>query len=363
MKVLAILVNFHCSELIHGAVESLLAQDYPDLQIHVVDNSQDATEAQKLSSLLPSGIRLTISDRNLGFGAACNLAFADSESPLILLLNPDARLFPGALNTMVGTLSADSGLGAVGPMTYWDLARQWMLPPSTFPSRKNHFLGLMGSRLQWLNKYLLNRFRKRSISYWQAENLVSVDALSGGLVLLRRTAVENSGGLFDPRFFMYWEDSDLMQRLQDSGWRLATNPEARAVHLYEHSGKKGQMISAGWPIYEAKHFSSPFWKALQKACTCFRVNQDPENFIDIFYQKDKTAFEIKVPREFQKQWLLEYSPSPSFFPAIGRIGTGEIASLTHELAQRFSVGVYYLRIGGLENTKKIVSYRLRSLRQ
>lgn len=72
---------------------------------------------------------------NLGFGRACNLAFDASDSELVLLLNPDARLLPGALDTMRFLTAERPDLAAVGPRVHWDDSKRFMMPLSTFPSR------------------------------------------------------------------------------------------------------------------------------------------------------------------------------------------------------------------------------------
>ena len=74
----SIVVNYHCAALTGRAVNSLLS-DMPDGRIVVVDNSVDAVEVATLKAKLPDPqVRLVISPRNVGFGAACNLAWTQA---------------------------------------------------------------------------------------------------------------------------------------------------------------------------------------------------------------------------------------------------------------------------------------------
>lgn len=119
MNCLAILVNFHCAELIVGAAHSLAVDPQCDA-IHVVDNSESEQEAAWLRQNLPQHAKLIVSETNLGFGGACNLALQGTCPDSVLLLNPDARLHEGALGRLKDVLVNQKEVGAVGPRVFWD---------------------------------------------------------------------------------------------------------------------------------------------------------------------------------------------------------------------------------------------------
>ena len=344
MRCQAILVNYHGAQLICDAAESLAGDPECD-EIHVVDNSVGADQAAWLREHLRTGVRLTVSPENLGFARACNLAFADSDADCVLLLNPDARLLPGALRRLKETLSAQPEVGAVGPRVFWDVERQFLLPPSTYPSRMGFALDRLGECWPALAAHRADRFRRRSLREWQQTEPFRVNALSGGHVLLRRSALLQAGGLFDPRFFMYWEDSDLMRRLQDAGQQLLLDPRAEAVHLYEHSPGKDGLISQGWPAFAQKYFASAWWSLLARMAARYAKDQGVADFAVIDSSASDDCIEIHVPAELRSAWLLEFSPSPRFVPSIGRLGCGEYARLPRALAARFKGREYYLRLG------------------
>jgi len=343
MKCLAILVNYRCAGQLVDAARSL-ADDPACDRIDVVDNSEDTAEADWLRAHLPVGVQLSVSERNLGFASACNLAFAADDSDCVLLLNPDARLLPGALARLKETLAENPRLGGVGPRVFWDDECRFLLPPTTFPSPGSYLWDRLALHFPALGEWRAARFRARALHEWRAASPLRVNALSGGHVLLRRVAVEAAGGLFDPAFFMYWEDSDLMCRLASADFALCLEPRARAIHHYAHSPGKDALIGRGWAAYAAKHFSTRGWRLFERSLRRLPVPA-PAPADPVILRDAGQAIEIVVPEALWTGWVLEYSPAPSFVPAIGHFGTGPVARLPAMLAARFSGRDFFLRLG------------------
>jgi hypothetical protein len=68
-------------------------------------------------------------------------------------------------------------------------------------------------------------------------------------LLLRRAAVLEAGGLFDPAFFMFFEDTDLGQRLRRAGWQLRVAPQAQAWHGWRNRPEKAAMMASAERSY------------------------------------------------------------------------------------------------------------------
>lgn len=131
--VATIIVNFFCADLTAGAVASVLT-DTPGAHVIVVDNSESPAEAELLKALLDGRAQLLVNKRNTGFGAACNLGFAATDTDLVMLLNPDARALPGCIPILAAALHAHPELGAVSPMQWWEPSGRWLLPPAWLPT-------------------------------------------------------------------------------------------------------------------------------------------------------------------------------------------------------------------------------------
>lgn len=107
----AIIVNYHTSELIKKTIFSLQAQKVP-LEIIVIDNSQSDFELAELKKI--KNITVKSKNLNLGFAKACNFGLTCATGDYILLLNPDAYLFPEALGYLFDFLINTPKAAAVG---------------------------------------------------------------------------------------------------------------------------------------------------------------------------------------------------------------------------------------------------------
>jgi N-acetylglucosaminyl-diphospho-decaprenol L-rhamnosyltransferase len=93
--------------------------------------------------------------------------------------------------------------------------------------------------------------------------------LSGSCLLLRREAFDSVDG-FDPRYFMYFEDVDLGDRIGRAGWQNVYVPTAEVIHLGGHATSKAseKMLAAHHASayrYLADRHQGPEWKPLLAA--------------------------------------------------------------------------------------------------
>lgn len=340
MKCCAILVNYHGATDTAAAVRSALT-DFPSLEVVVVDNSMDATEHAKLKQLLPAGARLFAAPQNLGFGRACNLAFSMTAADFIFLINPDVRIMPGCTSALLDALEKDEQLGAVAPIQFLDDACHWRLPPSWFPTALRAWATDTALRDRISAKRLSYALRAEALRYWTAQQPVTQRALSGGAALVRRTAIDAYDYLFDPRFFMYFEDSDLCQRIKQGGRRLAMVPQAVVVHRWRNQPHKAAMMADGAAIYFDKHggATSYWW---QKAIA---VAKQPVLTPLLGAAQLFPECGLDIPPAWQDGWVLELSPSPLISPSIGLLGAGAKVGFPDETLAHFEGDPVFGRLG------------------
>lgn len=248
-----IIVNYRdCAETI-AAAESLMPWALGTLWL--VDNSGMPDEAAALRAYATARpwVQVLVPAKNLGFGGGCNLAFARSAASFVLLLNPDARIGAADVRRLVAVMAADARLGAVSPKMFWDTARRFVIPPS-FRQTPAMELGLaLAQRFPAAARSLALRHVRRLRIAMGGTQLLATPFLTGAVLLLRREAVIAAGGLFDPEFFMFFEDTDLSTRLRRAGHRLAVDPVATAVHTYRHKATKWPLMAESRHRYFGKH--------------------------------------------------------------------------------------------------------------
>lgn len=338
-----ILVNYLTARHTLDAVASVAAQQVIDKpEIIVVDNSVNDSEHALLNAKLPGEVTHIRNPENTGFASACNLAFAQSSGEFILLLNPDARLLPGALSKLADSLANHPDAGAVGPRVYWDDGCQFLIPPSIYPSLSGFFREAVSRAIPRLSAYPSLHVRKKALRAWTCTTAIPVEALSGGHMLIRREAILRSGGLFDPRFFLYWEDTDLMRRLKKRGYRLYLEPGAGCLHYYEHSHTKDELIAQGWPAYQQKHLHSDKRFQLINALNTRLPHAKVPHIESILANQEKLIF--PVPVELRNAWLLEIGASPQLIPAVGCFGSGSAAEVDASLFRRLHEKTYFARL-------------------
>jgi N-acetylglucosaminyl-diphospho-decaprenol L-rhamnosyltransferase len=215
-----VIVAYNSRETLRACVEPLV--QLPWVSVTVVDNASPDDSAAVVADL---PIRTIRAPKNGGFAYGCNLGIAAGAAEFVLLLNPDARLESASLRTLVRALRADPALGSVGPRTLGD-GGQLHWTQHRFPRLRSTYgqaLGLnhVAPLASWADEEI-----KESAAY---ERPGMPDWLSGGCVLLRRTALDQVGGL-DEGFFLYSEETDLFRRLSGRGWRARFDPQATAYH-------------------------------------------------------------------------------------------------------------------------------------
>ncbi len=196
------------------------------LSAWVVVNNGDSEEACVLGESL--GARCLRPGRNLGFGAAHNLALrslAAVPGPYHLILNPDIELETGALAELAEVMDAMPDVGLLMPrVLYTDGSTQYLckLLPTPLDLVLRRFAG---GPLRWL---FVGRMTRYDMKHFDYSRPAYVPVLSGCFMLTRRLVLESIGG-FDERFFLYMEDVDLCRRIGDIS-RLLFWPRTTVIH-------------------------------------------------------------------------------------------------------------------------------------
>jgi N-acetylglucosaminyl-diphospho-decaprenol L-rhamnosyltransferase len=207
--------------------------DGPDI---VVDNASRDGSADFLSANYPH-LKLIRSPKNVGFGRANNLALPVS-SKYLLLLNTDAFVPEDAFSRTIEFMEAHPRCGVLGVRL---VGRDGDLQPSCryFPTPLNTFLTRTGLARMFPGVRLVDDMQ------WDHASVRSCDWVPGCFYLLRRELVEQVG-LFDPLYFLYFEEVDHCRASKAMGWDVVYFPDVSVVHIGGESARSlGELSSGG----------------------------------------------------------------------------------------------------------------------
>ena len=226
------------------------------LQIIVVDNASRDGSAAFLRTKYPD-IELIENSVNVGFGRANNQAISRATGRYILLLNTDAFVAPDTLSKTIEYMDGHLRYGVLGVKL---VGPDGSLQPCCryFPTPWNVFLKSTGLEILSPNTRLVDDMS------WGHDSVRECDWVPGCFYLIRRQVIEHVG-LFDPIYFVYYEEVDHCRRVRDAGWRVVYFPFTQVVHIGGESAQSagsltdsGRQVSAlqieSELLYFRKHF-------------------------------------------------------------------------------------------------------------
>jgi len=204
-------------------------------EIIVVDNASADGSAEMVECEFPEAT-LIRAGSNLGFARANNLAFERATGSLLALVNSDALVHPGCLETLAQFLADHPDVGLVGPRVIGAdgrLQRTCRRLPTVWNTlcRSLALDRLLPSSRIFAGYELPDEAHDRRID---------AEVLSGCFCVARAEAVAVVGPL-DGQFFFYGEDIDWCKRFRTAGWKLMFVPEATATHFGGGSTSKAPL--------------------------------------------------------------------------------------------------------------------------
>ncbi|CCH34852.1 glycosyltransferase family 2 protein [Actinosynnema sp. NPDC047251] len=257
-------VTYSPGETLDGFLTTLAAATTRPVTVVLADNGSTDGVPERAAAehdhvtFLPTG-------GNLGYGAGANRGVASLPDDVgwVVVANPDLSWGPGSLDLLLDAAKRWPRGGAFGPLirepngAVYPSARQ--LPALGRGLGHAVFAKIWPSN-PWTTEY---RQEKASIQERTA------GWLSGSCLLLRREAFDSVDG-FDPRYFMYFEDVDLGDRIGRAGWLNVYVPEAEVTHIGGHSTARAssRMLAAHHSSayrYLADRHQGPLWAPLRFA--------------------------------------------------------------------------------------------------
>jgi GT2 family glycosyltransferase len=224
MQLTVIIVSYNAKAYLGKCLRALYEQTtLRPLEVIVVDNASTDGSLAMLARDFPE-VKAIASVDNIGFSGANNIAMREATGDFYLLLNNDAVVTPGAVDTMLRIMQEKPDVGALGPLlrnedgsvqlSYGSMISLHTEAIQRFLTRGN----ARGNPL--VRRLVENRSKKEAYPDW----------VSGACMMLRAEILEKVG-LFDDCFFMYSEEVDLCERIRRAGYRVFYTPETEVIHV------------------------------------------------------------------------------------------------------------------------------------
>lgn len=241
--VFVIILNWNLKDDTIACVESVLASSYSPYQVVVVDNASTDGSVSDILAHFGEKVDLIVNETNVGFAAGVNVGIRyalDKGADWILLLNNDtiiasdmvAQLIKAAVSTQ------ESRVGILSPIIYYydQPNKVWRIG-------------------DWHPRWSPIPIRIPSVVLRIKQKPFFVDYVTGCGMLIQKE-VFHKVGLFDPNYFMYYEDADFCLRARKAGFSLLCVPTAKMWHKVSKSTYK----NIGYQQYLRTRYRVQFYK-------------------------------------------------------------------------------------------------------
>jgi GT2 family glycosyltransferase len=351
------IVHWNVPELLAECVASLLREVETlrarglRVEVRILDSLSRPEVRERVARETPPGIEWIWSDENLGYPRAANALYAAADAPLVLVSNPDIVYLPGSLSALLAAI-ADGTVAVAGPATWWDRECRLRINPG-FPEdperiEADHRAARYG---RWAEHAL--DWQRRMVAAAYAERPTDVPLLPGHVILVRKTLIDAVGGLFDPGTFLYYDDTDLCERLRanrganQGGGRVLYVPQSEVVHLFNQSRRDDvpEHMAYAQRHYLTKHFGADeaarligLLAAAQPAADAFAA----WNVVDLGPAERPASFRWQAPSDGGAS-VFALGINPQIVPAALAVLGEPCFALAERFWGQLTPGPYYAR--------------------
>ena len=222
----------------------------------IVTDSATITETREMMAASYPSIKFLTDPANIGFGRSVNRALRKAKGTFIFMMNADFVIpEPHQLDVLLEYIRHHQDVGMVGPrLRNFDDSHQ----PSAFRFYTPLMILLRRSPL---GKTPWGKRRVAEFTLSGDERLMKeptpVDWLMGSALLTRKEYLARVG-LFDERFFMYMEDTDLCRRFWEAGLKVIYHPGSTMYHFHGKASKSKNPFGALLNKYARIHLISAY---------------------------------------------------------------------------------------------------------
>lgn len=227
-----------------------------DAEIIVADSETQEETSLLMREDFPE-VRFFPHKKNIGMGALANIGVCEARGEYLFLINYDCIINKEAIIELAHYLKEHKEVGLIAPkvLNYDGTLQRTMFrfyDLLTVVYRRT-FLGNMPFARKHLSRFTMERE--------DSNDILEPDWVMGSAIMVRTREIQAMGG-FDPRFFMYFEDTDLCRRYWENEKKVVYFPYAQIYHFHG----KG---SASTNLVQSLLFNKLTWIHIFSACKYF----------------------------------------------------------------------------------------------
>jgi GT2 family glycosyltransferase len=215
-----IIVNFNGERFLKECLSAVLRSKYPNFEVIFVDNASTDKSLDLVIELFAKNVCMKIvrNSKNLGFGPANNVGFKHAKGEYVVFLNNDTSVEANWLETLVDELENDETIGLASSMV----------------------LNIDGQTIQAAGIIKCDVWMRAGAGYWIGQGdirfketypkVFEISSAIGAAMIARREFLGQIG-LFDPKYFFYYDDDYLSFRTWLAGKRVVTVSDSKVRHF------------------------------------------------------------------------------------------------------------------------------------
>ena len=334
-----LIVNYRSAELAIEAIRTARAATTEEMQVVVVDNSCDASEADALRAHVDE---LIVSATNRGYAGGINDGRRACKGDVLIVSNPDVKFSAGSIDTLASAIKED--VAVAGPALFWDDAMTWMLPPSELHTAPEKLGEVLASRSR---AYAESRDRARirhRIAFWSSTATRDINAISGAIMAIDTKTFDELEG-FDERFTLYFEENDFLRRVTQRRKRILYVPTAHCRHIYNQSAAQSERAAVQYAESETRYLEK--WNGPFLARALKRLERERKPLVE------PSSAPITIGRD---DVLFEASPLATFETAAGCFSNQVV--IPEDVRASYRGGVLYLRAIERASARVLATYKM-----
>lgn len=252
MNLSVIIVNYNTLEVTAQCLDSIFRLTHGvTFEVILVDNA--STDGSREFFARDRRIKYIYNATNLGFGKANNLGFESATGEYIFLLNSDTVLLNNAVSLFHEAIrKLPENVACIGAQ---------LLSPELQPNHSYACFPTLYSTCATIGRVYKNILGFKNVlqEIVPGSEPFEVPYITGADLFIKRSVIERCG-LFDPDFFMYFEETEMQYRYHRAGYAMYIVPEPQIIHLESGSTKKAKRSN-----FKSKHlFFNGFFTYLKK---------------------------------------------------------------------------------------------------